>query len=64
MKAFKDWVIAHKLLSIIIAAVILVGAASAIVLPIALSHKHDFSSNGFTIVKTIGMPARAKIATK
>lgn len=44
MKAFKDWVIAHKLLSIIIAAVILVGAASAIVLPIALSHKHDFSA--------------------
>lgn len=44
MKAFKDWIIAHKLLSIIIAAVVLVGATCAIVLPIALSHKHEFSA--------------------
>lgn len=44
MKAFKDWIIAHKLLSIVIAAVIVVGAATAIVLPIALKHEHTFDA--------------------
>lgn len=44
MKQLKNWIIAHKLLSIIIAAVILVGATCAIVLPIALSHKHEFAT--------------------
>lgn len=44
MKAFKDWIIAHKLLSIVIAAVVVVGAATAIVLPIALKHEHTFAA--------------------
>lgn len=44
MKVLKDWIIAHKLLSIIIAAVVVVGATSAVVLPIALAHKHEFSA--------------------
>lgn len=44
MKVLKDWIISHKLLSIVIAAVIVVGAASAVVLPIALAHKHEFSA--------------------
>lgn len=44
MKAFKNWIIAHKVLSIIIAAVVTVGAATAIVLPIALKHEHTFAT--------------------
>lgn len=47
MKTIKEWIIAHKLLSIIIAAVIVVGATLGVVLPIALSkdggHTHDYS---------------------
>ena len=48
MKVLKDWIIAHKLLSIVIAAVIVVGAASAVVLPIALAHKHEFAAEWTT----------------
>lgn len=47
MKTIKEWIIAHKVLSIIIAAVIVVGATLGVVLPIALSndgeHTHDYS---------------------
>lgn len=44
MKSLKNWIVTHKLLSIILAIVIVVGATLAIVLPIALAHKHEFST--------------------
>lgn len=46
MKVFgiiKNWVMLHKAIAAVIAACVVVGAASAIVLPIALSHRHAFS---------------------
>ena len=47
MKAFFGkiwaWIVAHKVVSIVIAAALVVGTTSAIVLPIAL-HKHSFAT--------------------
>ena len=40
----KQFILTHKLLCIILACVVVVGAACAIVLPIALKHDHTFST--------------------
>lgn len=45
MEKFKNWIIAHKLVSIIIASVLVVGITLAIVLPLTLVHKHAFSES-------------------
>lgn len=42
MKVIKDWIIAHKLLSIIIATIVVVGITTSIILPITLKHRHNF----------------------
>ena len=41
----KKFILTHKLLCIIIASVVVVGTVCAIVLPIALKHKHTYSSD-------------------
>ena len=38
----KSWILAHKVLSIILACAVGVGAICAIAIPVALRHKHDF----------------------
>lgn len=43
MGKIKQWIIAHKLWSIIIASVLVVGITLSISLPLALRHKHTFS---------------------
>ena len=40
----KNWILSHKILSIVLACAIGVGAICAVVLPIALRHKHEFSA--------------------
>ena len=40
----KKWILSHKILSIVIACVIGIGAVCAVVLPIALRQKHEFSA--------------------
>lgn len=44
----KKWILSHKILSIVIACVIGAGAVCAVVLPIALSNKHEFSTDWTT----------------
>lgn len=44
----KKFILTHKLLSIIILCVVVVGAACAIVLPIALKHKHTYANEWST----------------
>ena len=38
----KNWILSHKILSIVLACVIGAGAVCAVVLPIALRHEHEF----------------------
>lgn len=45
MEKFKQWVVTHKIVSIVIASVLVVGLTLAIVLPITLSNKHTYSEN-------------------
>lgn len=44
----KNWILTHKLLTVILACVIGVGAACAVAIPIALRHKHEFSAEWTT----------------
>ena len=44
----KNWILTHKLLTVIMACVIGVGAACAVAIPIALKHKHEFSAEWTT----------------
>ena len=44
----KNWILTHKLLTVILACVIGVGAACAVAIPIALKHKHEFSAEWTT----------------
>lgn len=44
----KKWILSHKILSIVIACVIGAGAVCAVVLPIVLSDKHEFSTDWTT----------------
>ena len=44
----KNWILTHKLLTVILACVIGVGAACAVAIPIALIHKHEFSAEWTT----------------
>ena len=44
----KNWILTHKLLTVIMACVIGVGAACAVAIPIALRHKHEFSAEWTT----------------
>ncbi len=44
----KNWILTHKLLTVILACVIGVGAACAVAIPIALGHKHEFSAEWTT----------------
>ena len=44
----KNWILTHKLLTVILACVIGVGAACAVAIPIALRHKHEFSTEWTT----------------
>lgn len=44
----KKWILSHKILSIVIACVIGIGAVCAVVLPIALRQKHEFSAEWTT----------------
>ena len=41
----KKWILSHKILSIVIACVIGAGVVCAVVLPIVLSNKHEFSTD-------------------
>lgn len=40
----KNWILTHKLLTVILACVIGVGAVCAVTIPLALRHKHEFSA--------------------
>ncbi len=40
----KNWILTHKLLTVILACVIGVGAVCAVAIPLALRHKHEFSA--------------------
>ena len=44
----KNWILTHKLLTVILACVIGAGAVCAVVLPIALRHEHKFSAEWTT----------------
>ena len=48
MKAFFSkvwaWIVANKIVSIVIAGVLVVGVTLSIVLPILLNHEHEFGS--------------------
>ena len=44
----KNWIISHKILAIALACVLGVGVICAVVLPIALAHKHEFSAEWTT----------------
>ena len=44
----KNWIISHKILAIALVCVLGVGVICAIVLPIALAHKHEFSAEWTT----------------
>ncbi len=44
----KNWILTHKLLTVILACVIGAGAVCAVVLPITLRHEHKFSAEWTT----------------
>ena len=44
----KSWILSHKILAIVLACVLGAGAICAVVLPIALAHKHEFSTEWTT----------------
>lgn len=44
----KNWILTHKLLTVILACVIGAGAVCAVVLPITLRHEHNFSAEWTT----------------
>lgn len=44
MGKFKQWIVSHKLVSIIMASVLTVGVALSIALPLTLVHRHAFSA--------------------
>ena len=44
----KNWIISHKILAIALVCVLGVGVICAVVLPIALAHKHEFSAEWTT----------------
>lgn len=44
----KSWILSHKILAIVLACVLGAGAICAVVLPIALAHKHEFSTEWST----------------
>ena len=44
----KNWILSHKILAIVLACVLGAGAICAVVLPIALAHKHEFSAEWTT----------------
>ena len=44
----KSWILSHKILAIVLACVLGAGAVCAVVLPIALAHKHEFSTEWST----------------
>ena len=44
----KSWILSHKILAIVLACVLGAGAICAVVLPIALAHKHEFSAEWST----------------
>ncbi len=44
----KSWILSHKILAIVLACVLGAGAICAVVLPIALAHKHEFSAEWTT----------------
>ena len=44
----KSWILSHKILAIVLACVLGAGAVCAVVLPIALEHKHEFSTEWST----------------
>lgn len=48
MNKIKTWIITHKLVSIIIASVLVVGITLSIVLPLTLRHKHTYSEEWST----------------
>lgn len=48
MEKVKQWIVSHKLVSIIIASVLVVGITLAIVLPLTLVHNHAFNENWST----------------
>lgn len=45
MEKFKQWIISHKVVSIAVASVLVVGITLAIVLPLTLLNKHTFSES-------------------
>lgn len=45
MEKFKQWIVSHKLVLIIIASILVVSVALAVVLPITLSNRHTFSED-------------------
>ena len=44
----KSWILSHKILAIVLACVLGAGVICAVVLPIALAHKHEFSTEWST----------------
>ena len=44
----KSWILSHKILAIVLACVLGAGVICAVVLPIALAHKHEFSAEWST----------------
>lgn len=48
MEKIKQWIVSHKLWSIVIASALVVCITLAIVLPITLSHKHSYSEDWST----------------
>lgn len=48
MEKIKQWIVSHKLWSIVIASALVVCITLAIVLPIALSHKHSYGEDWST----------------
>ncbi len=44
----KNWILSHKILAIVLACVLGAGVICAVVLPIALAHKHEFSAEWTT----------------
>ena len=48
MEKIKQWIVAHKVWSIVIASVLVVAIALSIALPLALRHKHTYSEDWST----------------
>ena len=44
----KSWILSHKILSIVLACVMAAGVTCAVVLPVSLRHKHEFSAEWTT----------------